>query len=529
MKHGTEFNLRSPIARGFTLVELLLSVTVISIVMVGLSSALLIASRAVPDRDPFGAEHSASAALLWLCDEIRSATWLIEHEQNSVTFTVPDRSGNGLPERIRYKWSGVAGDPLVRSVNDEPEAPVLNDVSEFAMRFVVSEISESVPGAVSESAEYVLASALGSDGGYSITNNNWLGVHVQPVLSYDTQVWRITRFMFRARQSPPPTGRLFVQLRPATASGTPASTIIEQVGMNESDLSPTMSWQTIHYTPTDIPRDQARCIVVVRSSGDSPVCELETLDVAGGVESTNGSTWTYKENLSPVYRVYGAVRTVGEPTEFPRQFFERVEIRLRTGQSNRLTGGTALLNRPHARRNYWRIDDAGANPTLDWNGDGTGDWMRTNAAVNGRNEITLQSRPAENFVTPFTAEFRGRITASNDSLKLTLNADWKDGLYAPLELSLLREINAQRVELRIPTQRGNNELVARVDDLGSEELRIRLRVDPEHSVVSLQVDDFYEKSFQYEPISPPAPLPCVQFVYPEGNIQLRLLGIHVNE
>jgi len=120
----------------FTLVELVLSMVVLTIVLGGVSSAMLLASRAVPDKQTaLGLTLDAFHAADRLASELYAAQTITARTATSVTFTVADRNADGNPETIRYSWSGVGGEALKRQYNGGAAVSVLDDVREFALRF----------------------------------------------------------------------------------------------------------------------------------------------------------------------------------------------------------------------------------------------------------------------------------------------------------------------------------------------------------------------------------------------------------
>jgi type II secretory pathway pseudopilin PulG len=120
--------------RGHTLVELVLSVAVLSIVMASVMSVMLIAVRAVHQGPAQGA-HVASEAVDEIASDLAVAEAVPERGSNALTVIVPDRDGDGQPETIRYFWSGVSGDPLFRTFNDGPTVIVAQDVHEFDLEY----------------------------------------------------------------------------------------------------------------------------------------------------------------------------------------------------------------------------------------------------------------------------------------------------------------------------------------------------------------------------------------------------------
>ncbi len=115
-----------------TLAELLLAMGVFSILAGVMVSALAIASHALPDEDDTSAGMVIAAeALDRVAGDLRYALTIEELDSRRIEVTVPDRDGDGSPERIEYSWSGLDGDPLMRRVNDADEAALLEEVQHF--------------------------------------------------------------------------------------------------------------------------------------------------------------------------------------------------------------------------------------------------------------------------------------------------------------------------------------------------------------------------------------------------------------
>lgn len=114
---------------GYTLIELLVATASASVLMVGLSSALFVASRALNlDEGAIPVRNHADMALSRLMADLREARLFNQLLAEEVEFTVPDRDGDGVDETLHYVWSGTAGDPLFRSVNGGTSHEVLKNV-----------------------------------------------------------------------------------------------------------------------------------------------------------------------------------------------------------------------------------------------------------------------------------------------------------------------------------------------------------------------------------------------------------------
>lgn len=127
--------------RGYTLVELVLGLAVTSVLLTGMASALLIASRAANPTGPTPKILTGSRAVQDILNELHYALTFTERSANAVEFTVADRNGDALPDTIRYAWSGIAGDPLTRQYNGGTVVTVAEDVHDFSLDYRTRTVS----------------------------------------------------------------------------------------------------------------------------------------------------------------------------------------------------------------------------------------------------------------------------------------------------------------------------------------------------------------------------------------------------
>ena len=146
--------------RAFTLVELMLSLAVMTVLMGGMASAMLLATRAVPDRrTPLLAAAEGYHAAEQLTSELYAAEAFTTTAATTVDFTVADRNDvDTADETIRYSWSGVAGGALTREYNGGTAVAVVDDVYEFDLQYG----TQSVGGAT-ELVTVRIALRVGSD------------------------------------------------------------------------------------------------------------------------------------------------------------------------------------------------------------------------------------------------------------------------------------------------------------------------------------------------------------------------------
>lgn len=129
--------------RAFTLVELSVSVLVLGILAVGMTSAILLSTHALPGKKtPQTRSMEGAAILQQIAADLAFATTIPQRTANTLTFIVHDRGhGPAGSESIHYTWSGTAGSPLTRQYNGNPASIVADDVHLFQLTY----IEEAVP------------------------------------------------------------------------------------------------------------------------------------------------------------------------------------------------------------------------------------------------------------------------------------------------------------------------------------------------------------------------------------------------
>ncbi len=91
---------------GFTLLELVLSLSVSSILLLAVGSAIMLAAKAVPDPDTPDNDTALPARVAAdIAAELQMALTFIFRDADTVKFTVADRTGDEVDETIRYDWS----------------------------------------------------------------------------------------------------------------------------------------------------------------------------------------------------------------------------------------------------------------------------------------------------------------------------------------------------------------------------------------------------------------------------------------
>lgn len=130
-------------SRAFSMAELVISLAVVSVIMFGVTGAILVAGRSVTTA---GAGHAdpaqdVSQVAARIARDLHFAIVFEQRSNQRVTFTVPDRNGDGGPEKIRYRWSGTPGDPLRYWINGSDPIVLLEHVDHFSFDFITRDVT----------------------------------------------------------------------------------------------------------------------------------------------------------------------------------------------------------------------------------------------------------------------------------------------------------------------------------------------------------------------------------------------------
>ena len=120
-------------ARGFSLIEMVLSLSLVGMVLASLGTMLAFSMQTVPQADD-AVVRITDAALPFniMNEEFGAATSITSVSSTQIVFQLADRTGDATPETVTYSWSGTPGDPLTRDINSEGAETVLSDVRSLA-------------------------------------------------------------------------------------------------------------------------------------------------------------------------------------------------------------------------------------------------------------------------------------------------------------------------------------------------------------------------------------------------------------
>ena len=346
-------------ARAFTLVEVMVAMAILSVVIVGMTSAIVLATKSIPAAGSAAKQTIDAADVVGrISAELRYAITITERTTSSITFTVADRTGDSFPETIRYSWSGTAGDPLLRTVGGGAAATVLADVQAFDLSYDANVVLTELPGG-GQSPEQLLAyytSISWSD--LDITTTDWPGMYFQPTLPANATGWRVTKVSFWAKSHFPPDGEIAVQIQSADGSDLPSGTVLTSANLAADGLN----WMLHEYEEVALagmsrllPTEGA-CLVLRQVSGSQPAGVL--VDMSGwGSGSANqsflmtldgGQSWASSSGAALEYAVYGTYTADDIPQTVITEFIDRADLTIEVGgaAAAAVHSSVHLLNAP---------------------------------------------------------------------------------------------------------------------------------------------------------------------------------------
>jgi hypothetical protein len=184
--------------QAFTLAEALVSLAILTVLLVGMQTAIMLAGKAMPDANPLAAlVVEGRRAQDVVAADLAYATNIVSKSSSDITFEVADRNNDKKPETIRIYWD--PGSRELRRVYNGVESVVAKDVRDFNLSYGTRSTSETTTttGEVEEPTDRLLASYTGT-----LTAKDFT-LAPSSLLSTDKKGWAAEYFKFA---TPPPTG-----------------------------------------------------------------------------------------------------------------------------------------------------------------------------------------------------------------------------------------------------------------------------------------------------------------------------------
>lgn len=318
---------------GMTLVELVVSLALVSILMAACGSMLMVASKAMSnDGSNVGSDAAvARSATDQVIDDLKVATAVTEQTATAVTMTVPDRDGDGSAETIRYSWTGTAGDPLLRAYNARAAAVVAANVRGLNFTYLTKKTGKPDPVTGAEESIYAHATVTSGDiKTQTLDGSKWTGQYFiptdtlaqpNPTLSSATK-WTITRCQFMLQRNTLATGTVTLTVKYADSAYKPTGAALQSSSVLILNVLNTgLAWTEMTFaSPVSLDPTKGVCLVVsyasILGSGGFVGYDDKNNDTTTvWFNSTDGgSTWSTKTDKAMQFKVWGTVTTQDSQT-----------------------------------------------------------------------------------------------------------------------------------------------------------------------------------------------------------------------
>lgn len=498
---------RTSTRNGFSFVDVSFSIVLTTILLGGIMTSVVTAMRALPN--PLSASQSSMAAFLLvdqMATELESALYVTQHTATTLGYTVPDRNGDGIPERVVYSWSGVAGAPLTRQYNGATPVTLAASVNSFGLtpNYTTNTLSYPAVGVEDASESLLLDYATATSGLANQTVNPGVsfGQYFLPTLPSGASVWRPTRVQFMAmHNSQSNSGDSLLQLCPANINLTPASTVLAQATLTNASMPSSFTFQ--QFSLSGLPPYSASggvCLTVQLSSGSHAAILEDSGSATGELRANGSSQWTLMNNRSLMSQLYGKLTRWSGSQYVNSRYLTSMGISLQLVAASPVQTTTcAMLNHPEMLSGFWELKFDKNPTTIDVNGDAVGDWVidgggtfNMSSISNGvwqTSSVQLDTSTNSNFATTTVVDLRlqNTSTAGNGAV-FSMNALRSGSTCAPLQAILdLQSDGTQTLVINGKSNDATTQTLITIPGLPNQLTDVNLIIDPVTQAVSVTV------------------------------------------
>lgn len=438
-----------------------MSLVIVSLVIVGVGSALVVSTHALPDRtDETSRAIDAVAFAEQLEAELAYATYVMPCSATVLTLAVPDRDGDGWAEQVRYEYD-AAGKRVTRSYNAGAADVVLDKVDSFALSCETDQVARAYVGPPVENPTEIKIGGRTSGGNSqsgSLSTTDWYGQVVTPAGLSGATSWRLSRARFLAMRNRSTAATINVRLMSASPPFSIGAMALETQPLSTSFLGAVVSglgvstWYDVDFTQNHaLSPTQPISLLVTQSSGSAATADVmyDTSSPSGLLSTTNaGSTWSYSASQTMYFEAFAKAMYPGPSQSFTQRYLRRVTLALQPqGSASRsLNVGASTLNAPEILAGYWHADFAADPTTLDVNGDRIADWVEiakvdvTKGALMGG---VLRANPnsCPSGAVMVNVRFRA-VDSKSEAEALRMNVGYSERTAAAITLRAAKESDA---------------------------------------------------------------------------------------
>jgi len=508
--NSAKINFADP-RRGATLIELVMTVAVTGLIAVGIQSSIFVAMRSLPNSQTgVQATIRASKIVDQLATELESAIYISEHTATTLGFTVSDRTGDGIPERIRYAWTGTPGGALTRQFNGGASDVLVSSVNLFNLTPSFTSVTEEYTGLAGEDPveSLLIDNSTGSgSSNKSVTSSTTMGQYFSLTLPANAYAWRPTRVQFMARRSSVPAVTQ-VQMRPAYSNLTPKNTVLEEYTLTNSQLSNSYDWVSVDFTQLQpLGSADGICLVLERTSGSTSVV-VESIKGDGELTNSFLNFWSYNSKRSINCQLFGKFSRSGLPKSFNSNYLTAMGIALQTSSTAATLQTTgAALNHPELLSGKWELKFDQDPTSVDINGDAINDWIVRGSGAFDTSKLAggvwtttgtvLETAPTCDFIRTTIVDLRFQnTTVGGDGATFAINALRTGNTCAPILANLkLQSDGTQTLTILKKISDATSQSLINITGLPNQAVDLHLIIDPVLSAVCVKVNGVERGTF----------------------------------
>lgn len=305
---------------GYTLIELMVSLSLSAILMIGLSSALTVGLRSAQPNSSVDGDLKLAKIADKILGELALASTFSNTFENEVEFSMPRGIGGYGMDTIRYQWSDDNTFRLMRSVNNGPLVIVDSDIKRFSLDYLYR--PTTVPESpILETAEVLLIEHNSTVGGSMNSFSTSLSRHCaqwfKPNFHPNAISWKITRAEIVMRKTLDSLAVVRIGIHAANEVSTwPQGPARVSMIRLVSNLPSEFEWVSFDLPdlPSLLPETGVCLVVQPIVAGFHPRVQFETASQPTSARShwltslDSGSTWSAPDTVNNMrFRVYGTI------------------------------------------------------------------------------------------------------------------------------------------------------------------------------------------------------------------------------
>lgn len=345
--------------RGFTFLELVVASAITSVLLAAIVSAIMMASKALPESSPAGAMSDGIDALALITDDLAQAKTITRATARGVKITVADRTGDGADETIEYTWSGTRGAPILREINDAGTSDLLEHADALAFTYHTVVEGEASRNIQQSTAEQTVFSGIASTAtAMTLNASNPYMESFKATLPAGATSWTIERFDVFISSSGTRSAGMVVALYELDLSLLPLGAPLVSVTVNETSLPSTFGWYSVPIGRVQglIPNQTYAWIFTQAGGTSGDAATMAYVDISNAEGNARGSisrklllVWLANTSQRIACQMRGTATVSVTTPDTRRTVVKEIGVDLlATDALKTASAGVKLLNEPEA-------------------------------------------------------------------------------------------------------------------------------------------------------------------------------------